>query len=346
MHRGAMNRVRSEEAALSRRPECRGKPGPWFVRVGAGPGAGTGGRPPGRAPPFPGRCHWRERMGIEGVRTTERRLALDPVPGAGVHPCHRHRRSRHVQSLFEEGSSRPGRPTPTARAEKGSVRDRPEALPGGVSASPCWASARSSGRDLHPHRRSGRQLCRAGDHLQLRPGGDPVRPGRPVLRRDGRHDPRGRLGLRLFLRHHGGNHRLGHRLGPGAGVCLRRRDRGQRLVQLPVLLVHRTLGVGLPRPGPALHQGAVGDGSSLGSGQQAPGAWNLPASLVALLVCAVLYRGITQSAWVNSRHRGDQGGHRGGVRSCWASASISGARTCTRTRPPPAWPAWSRPGGR
>jgi len=30
MHRGAMNRVRSEEAALSRRSECRGKPGPWF----------------------------------------------------------------------------------------------------------------------------------------------------------------------------------------------------------------------------------------------------------------------------------------------------------------------------
>jgi len=27
-----MNRVRSEEAALSRSPECRGKPGPWFVR--------------------------------------------------------------------------------------------------------------------------------------------------------------------------------------------------------------------------------------------------------------------------------------------------------------------------
>ena len=31
MHRGAMNRVRSEEAALSRRSECRGKPGPWFL---------------------------------------------------------------------------------------------------------------------------------------------------------------------------------------------------------------------------------------------------------------------------------------------------------------------------
>ena len=29
MHRGAMNRVRSEEAALRRSPECRGKPGPF-----------------------------------------------------------------------------------------------------------------------------------------------------------------------------------------------------------------------------------------------------------------------------------------------------------------------------
>jgi len=34
MHRGAMNRVRSEEAALSRRSECRGKPGPWFAGHG------------------------------------------------------------------------------------------------------------------------------------------------------------------------------------------------------------------------------------------------------------------------------------------------------------------------
>ena len=30
MHRGAMNRVRSEEAALSRSLECRGKPGPFW----------------------------------------------------------------------------------------------------------------------------------------------------------------------------------------------------------------------------------------------------------------------------------------------------------------------------
>jgi len=37
MHRGAMNRVRSEEAALSRYLECRGKPGPSFcVKRSAG----------------------------------------------------------------------------------------------------------------------------------------------------------------------------------------------------------------------------------------------------------------------------------------------------------------------
>jgi len=50
MHRGAMNRVRSEEAALSRCPECRGKPGPWFV-------------------PQCGRRHGAAAAGIQGVCT-------------------------------------------------------------------------------------------------------------------------------------------------------------------------------------------------------------------------------------------------------------------------------------
>ena len=34
MHRAATNRVRSEEAALSRSPECRGKPGFRFANPG------------------------------------------------------------------------------------------------------------------------------------------------------------------------------------------------------------------------------------------------------------------------------------------------------------------------
>ena len=38
MHRGAMNRVRSEEAALSRSSECRGKPGPFCAWAQKGPG--------------------------------------------------------------------------------------------------------------------------------------------------------------------------------------------------------------------------------------------------------------------------------------------------------------------
>jgi APA family basic amino acid/polyamine antiporter len=64
-------------------------------------------------------------------------------------------------------------------------------------------------------------------------------------------------------------------------------------------LLQRTLGIALPdgvlrfTKGPWEHV-------ALGSGQQVPGLWNLPASLVALLVAAVLYRGIRHSARVNS----------------------------------------------
>jgi APA family basic amino acid/polyamine antiporter len=64
-------------------------------------------------------------------------------------------------------------------------------------------------------------------------------------------------------------------------------------------LVHRTLGVGLPDLALRCTKGPW-ETVVLGSGQQVPGLWNLPASLVVLAVCAVLYRGITQSAWVNA----------------------------------------------
>ena len=44
MHRGAMNRVRSEEAALSRSPECRGKPGPLMAGLALAPARIAGNR--------------------------------------------------------------------------------------------------------------------------------------------------------------------------------------------------------------------------------------------------------------------------------------------------------------
>jgi len=64
-------------------------------------------------------------------------------------------------------------------------------------------------------------------------------------------------------------------------------------------LVHRSLGVTLPDGLLRLTKGPW-EAVTLGSGQQAPGLWNLPASLVALAVAAVLYRGIRQSAKLNT----------------------------------------------
>ena len=61
MHRGAMNRVRSEEAALSRSPECRGKPGPNSMR-GDRPLALLALRPPSGSPTLvPGKA-WSQRQ--------------------------------------------------------------------------------------------------------------------------------------------------------------------------------------------------------------------------------------------------------------------------------------------
>ncbi|MGA2082760.1 MAG: amino acid permease [Holophaga sp.] len=64
-------------------------------------------------------------------------------------------------------------------------------------------------------------------------------------------------------------------------------------------LLHRTLGLAFPDAALRFTRGPW-EAVTLGSGLQAPGYWNLPASFVALLVCAVIYRGITQSAWVNT----------------------------------------------
>jgi APA family basic amino acid/polyamine antiporter len=64
-------------------------------------------------------------------------------------------------------------------------------------------------------------------------------------------------------------------------------------------LLHKTLGIDLPEGLLRLTKGpwewvALADGSRL------PGLWNLPASLVALAVAAVLYRGIQHSARLNT----------------------------------------------
>lgn len=64
-------------------------------------------------------------------------------------------------------------------------------------------------------------------------------------------------------------------------------------------LLHKSLGIGFP-DGLLRWTKGPWESVTLASGQQVAGAWNLPASLVVLLVSAVLYRGITQSAWLNT----------------------------------------------
>jgi APA family basic amino acid/polyamine antiporter len=64
-------------------------------------------------------------------------------------------------------------------------------------------------------------------------------------------------------------------------------------------LLHGTLGISLPDAALRWTKGPW-ELVTLGSGLRVPGLWNLPASMVALLVAAVLYRGIRQSARVNS----------------------------------------------
>jgi APA family basic amino acid/polyamine antiporter len=64
-------------------------------------------------------------------------------------------------------------------------------------------------------------------------------------------------------------------------------------------LLHTSLGLTLPD---ALLRWTRGPWEmvTLAGGRQVPGVWNVPATLVVVLVSAVLYRGITQSAWVNT----------------------------------------------
>jgi APA family basic amino acid/polyamine antiporter len=64
-------------------------------------------------------------------------------------------------------------------------------------------------------------------------------------------------------------------------------------------LVRNSMGVNLPDAALRWTKGPW-ETVTLASGQAAPGIWNLPATVVVLLVSAVLYRGITQSAWVNT----------------------------------------------
>jgi APA family basic amino acid/polyamine antiporter len=64
-------------------------------------------------------------------------------------------------------------------------------------------------------------------------------------------------------------------------------------------LLHKTLGLQLPDTLLRLTKGPW-ETVVLAGGQAVPGHWNLPASLVALAVAAVLYRGISQSATVNT----------------------------------------------
>ena len=64
-------------------------------------------------------------------------------------------------------------------------------------------------------------------------------------------------------------------------------------------LLHKTLGISLPDTLLRFTKGPW-ETVVLGSGQPASGVWNLPASLVALAVAAVLFRGIKGSAAVNN----------------------------------------------
>ena len=64
-------------------------------------------------------------------------------------------------------------------------------------------------------------------------------------------------------------------------------------------LVHRTLGITLPDAVLRFTKGPW-ETVTLGNGQQVFGLWNLPATLVVLLLAAVLYRGMQESASVNN----------------------------------------------
>ena len=84
-------------------------------------------------------------------------------------------------------------------------------------------------------------------------------------------------------------------------------------------LVHASLGIDLPDGALRWTRGPW-ETVTLASGQAVPGHWNVPATVVVLLVCAVLHRGITQSRPGQHLHRGGQGDHRGPVRAAGPGA--------------------------
>ncbi len=67
-----------------------------------------------------------------------------------------------------------------------------------------------------------------------------------------------------------------------------------------ISLLHKTLGITLPDSLLVLTQGPWGDVVTLANGTTTHGMWNLPASFVAVLVSAILYRGMRESAFVNN----------------------------------------------
>jgi APA family basic amino acid/polyamine antiporter len=67
-----------------------------------------------------------------------------------------------------------------------------------------------------------------------------------------------------------------------------------------ISLLHKTLGITLPDSLLVLTQGPWGDLVTLSNGTQTHGLWNVPASFVAVVVSAILYRGMRESAFANS----------------------------------------------
>ena len=88
------------------------------------------------------------------------------------------------------------------------------------------------GRHLRADRHRRRAARRARRRAVIHRRRGCLRPGRPLLRRDGQHRARGRERLHLLLRHHGRVRRLDHRVGPGPGIRHGSRHRRGGLVRL------------------------------------------------------------------------------------------------------------------
>jgi APA family basic amino acid/polyamine antiporter len=64
-------------------------------------------------------------------------------------------------------------------------------------------------------------------------------------------------------------------------------------------LLHKTLGIDFPAWAIRL-TGGPWDLVELADGSQVPGLWNVPATFIGVAAAVILYRGITESAWVNN----------------------------------------------